>query len=342
VVFKIRRQVLGAAAIMTLGLVTACGSSSTAGTSSSGAAKTYRIALVLPTISINILHDIYQGALDEAKKLGNATVTETGDLTSTTWLTDCMEEVSAHVDVLMYDSIDGAGNTPCITAANAAGIKVICVVACTTGGHQDATITIDAKNDGELMGKWVVQKIGSGDVGFLEGAPGDSFGLAIGTGFKDAISQCSSCHLVADVSGGIDRNSAYTVGLQVLTAHPTIKAIGGSNDDVGLGLVKAAQQQGTLANMAIAGHGGSCLGLQSILQGQLGFTILIPGHTVGATSVDAALALVQGKSVAATQFIPALGIDTTTAKGILAGTTPNPTNIDVLTQLKAASAGCPS
>ena len=318
-------------------IVSACGGSS----GNTGGTKTYRIAVILPTITINILHDVYVGTTDEAKTIGKIEITEAGDLDSTKWLNACQQLVASHVDALIYDSIDGPGNTPCIEQANKAGIKVICLVACASGGKNDATVTIDAHGDGKLMGDWVAKTIGSGDVGFLEGAAGDEFGIAIGKGFKDAIAACSGCKLVADVPGGLDRNSAYTTGLQVLTAHPNLKALAGTNDDVGLGIVKAVQQQGKLGKIATSGHGGSCNGLASILQGQLGFTVLIPGHAVGAAAVDVASKLLLGQSVdTAPQYIPAVGVDTTTAKAILDGSQPNPAGVDVKAQLTAAKAGC--
>jgi ABC-type sugar transport system substrate-binding protein len=127
----------------------------------------------------------------------------------------------------------------------------------------------------------------------------------------------------------------------VLTAHPNLKALAGTNDDVGLGIVKAVQQQGKLGKVATAGHGGSCNGLASILQGQLGFTVLIPGHAVGAAAVDVAYKLLQKQSVdTAPQYIPAVGVDSALAKGILDGSQQNPPGIDVKAQLTAAQAGC--
>ena len=42
----------------------------------------------------------------------------------------------------------------------------------------------------------------------------------------------------------------------------------------------------------------------------------------------------------APQYITAVGVDTDSAKAILAGTQPNPPGIDVKAQLTAAQAGC--
>lgn len=338
--FGVSRKRLAGALALSLAslllLVAACGNTN----SGTGSTKTYRVAVVLPTISINILHDIYQGTLDEAKKIGHIQILEAANLDTTAFLNDCERLVGEHVDALLYDSIDAAGHVPCIQKAKNAGIKVICLVACVNGNLDDATVTIDAVNDGKLQGQYVAKTIGSGDVGFLEGAPGDTFGLDIGKGFREAISACSGCKMVADVPGGVDRNTAYTTTLQVLTAHPGIKAVAGSNDDVGLGIVKGIQQQGKLGQVLSLGHGGSCSGLQSILQGQLSFTVVIPGHVEGVSALDTAWDLIQKKSVPAVKYIQAVGLDTQTAKAILDGSTPNPSGIDLKAGLEAAQKGC--
>lgn len=318
-------------------------SSTAAATSAASAATKYRVAVVLPTISINILHDIYQGTLDKAAEIGNIEIIQTGRIDATDFLNDCMQVVGTDIDALIYDSIDAVGHAPCIKEANKNGIPVICLVACVSEGVDNATVTLNAEGNGKLMGEWTVKTIGNaGDVAFLEGAPGDAFGVAIGTGFKLAIAACTGCKLVSNVAGGVDRNTSYTTGLQVMTANPALKAISGSNDDVGLGLVQAAQQQGVLDNMAIAGHGGSCNGLASILKGEMGFTVLIPGKLTGATALETAWTLIQGGTITETKYITSIGLDTEMAKGILAGTTPNPPGLDVKAQLTEASAGCPS
>jgi len=57
--------------------------------------------------------------------------------------------------------------------------------------------------------------------------------------------------------------------------------------------------------------------------------------------VDVASKLLLGQSVdTAPQYIPAVGVDTTTAKAILDGSQPNPAGVDVKAQLTAAKAGC--
>jgi ABC-type sugar transport system substrate-binding protein len=338
--FGISRRRLTSALGLALGTllltVAACGGNSAA----TGTTKTYRIAVVLPTISINILHDVYQGTLDEAKKIGHIQIAEAADLDTTAFLNDCQRLISEHVDALLYDSIDASGHAPCIQQAKSAGIKVVCLVACVNGHLDDATVTIDAVNDGKLQGGYVAKAIGSGEVGFLEGAPGDTFGLDIGKGFREAIAGCSGCKMVADVPGGVDRNTAYTTSLQVLTAHPNIKAIAGSNDDVGLGIVKGVQQQGKLGQVLSLGHGGSCSGLQSILQNQLSFTVVIPGHATGVAGIDAAWKLINKQSVPSTKYIQAVGLDTKMANAILAGSQPNPSGIDLKAGLQQAKKGC--
>lgn len=325
---------LGACLVVGL-LMTACG-----GTSSTGGAKHLRLGLVLPDLTNQTINDIYLGAKAHAAQLGNVDILEGGTSETAPWLTACERIVNSSIDVLAYDTLDAAGTSTCITQANSLGIKVICIFACTTVGKNDLLITIDALADGNQIGTWMGKTLGSGEAGILEGPPGDMAAVDLGKGYKAGLaSSCPNCKLVADVGGGHDRDTGYTVGLQVLTAHPNIRGIYGLNDDIAMGVLRAVQQVGKLGQVKVAGHNGTCEALGSILNGQLGFTMLLAGQPFGIAIVDNALKLHAGQAVQAANVVP-IPLDQATEKGILDGSIPNPTGVDVKARLVAAQNGC--
>ncbi len=318
--------------------VVACGSSS-----NNTASKPLRLGLVLPDLTNQTINDIYKGAQARAKELGNVTILEGGTSETGPWLDACQRIVNSQIDVLAYDTLDAVATSTCIEQANKAGIKTICLFACTAQGHNDALITLDFKTVGEMGGTWLGKTMsaqGGGDVGLLEGPPGDEAIQAVHTGFREALQQnCSSCPLVAQVPGGHDRNTGYTVALQVLTAHPNIKAIAGANDDVAMGIVRAVQQNGKIGKILITGNNGTCEALGSILQGQLSETVLIAGQPFGISTVDTALKLKAGQQVATVNVTP-VQVDQATAKGILDGSKPDVTSVSLKARLQSAQNGC--
>ena len=335
-----RSTSLMALVLAALLVLASCGGSSEK-SGSSPAPQKLRLGLVLPDLTNQTINDIYLGAKAYAEQLKTVTITEGGTSETPQWLEACERIVNSHPDILAYDTLDAAATSTCIKQANDAGIKTICIFACTAEGKNDALITLDFENDGKMIGSWLAKALDNqGDIGFLAGPPGDEAATAISKGFKESLSSdCPNCKLVAEAPGGHDRNTGYTVGQQVLTAHPDIQGMYGLNDDIAMGIVKAVQQEGKLGKIKIAGHNGTCEALGSILKGELSFTILLAGQPFGKAIVDTALKLKAGETVSKVNVTP-IPIDQATAKGILDGSTPNPPDVDVKSRLLQAQSGC--
>jgi ABC-type sugar transport system substrate-binding protein len=333
-----------AVVLIALLVLAGCGGGSDGGGGDQGggaAAPKLRLGLVLPDLTNQTINDIYLGAKAHAEQLGTVEIMQGGTSETPQWLDACERIVNSHPDILAYDTLDAAATSTCIKQANDAGIKTICVFACTAEGQNDALITLDFENNGKMIGSWMAKALnGQGDVGFLKGPPGDEAATAIAKGFKETLAaECPNCKLVAEAPGGHDRNTGYSVGQQVLTANPGIAGMYGLNDDIAMGIVKAAQQEGKLGQIKIAGHNGTCEALGSILKGELSFTVLIAGQPFGAAIVDTALKLKAGETVSKVE-VTSVPIDQETAKGYLDGSKANPEGVDMKARMQQAQSGC--
>jgi ribose transport system substrate-binding protein len=324
----------------------ASGSSSggtTSTSTSSGGGKAFRLGLVLTDRTVSTINDIYLGAQDQAKKDGNVDVVSGGSSKTVDWLNACQNIIHAKVDALAYSTIDEKGTRNCIKQANSMGLPIVCILPCTPIGKKNVVVSIDFRKDGVLIGDWMGKTVKSGEVGILEGAPGDQAAAQLVSGFKSGLaSSCAGCKVVATAPGGFNREQAYTSALSVLAAHPNIKGIYSLNDDGALGALRAVQQQGKLHKVAIAGHNGSCEALTNIMNGGgLGFTVLLAGRPLGAAAVDIAMKLAKGTPVNGQVNVNAIPIDQSSAKGYLDGSKPSPSGVDVGQMLKTMkSKGC--
>lgn len=318
--------------LLTVMVVVACGGSQSTGP------KKLRLGLVLLDVTNQTMNDIYLGAKAHAAALGTVDILEGGTSETGPWLTACERIVNSGIDVLAYVPLDPAGASTCIKQANDKSIKVICIFACTSQGRSDLTVTIDFLADGKQIGTWMGKAVGSGEVGFLDAR--DEATQGFGKGFKAGLAEsCPGCNLVVDVDGGHDRDTGYTISLQALTAHPNIKGMYGTGDDIAMGILRAIQQLGRAGKIKVAGHDGTCEALASILKGELGFTMLFAGQPFGINVVDAALKLHAGQAVAAAN-VTSIPLDQATEKGLLDGSIPNPTGVDVKARLQKAQSGC--
>lgn len=358
-----RLMVLGATIVL---VVTACTSSSsssaeassaassTPSTAASSAASTapsaeastsskLRLGLVLPDLTNQTINDIYLGAQARAAELGNVDIVEGGTSETGPWLDACQRIVNSGIDVLAYDTLDAVATSTCIKQANTLSIKTICLFACTSEGTNDALITLDFHEVGLMGGTWMGTALsakGGGEVGFLEGPPGDEAIQAVQTGFREALQKsCPDCKLVAEVPGGHDRNTGYTAAQQVLTAHPNINGIAGANDDVAMGIVRAVQQVDKIGDILITGNNGTCEALGSILKGDLSETVLVAGQPFGASTVDAAIKLLASETVPTVNVTPAQ-VDQALGQGIMDGSKPDVASVSLKDRLVKAQNGC--
>jgi ABC-type sugar transport system substrate-binding protein len=328
--------------------LTACssgsGASGSSGSGPSGGGK-LRLGLVLPSLTVSTIHQIDVGAHTRAGQTG-VTLLDAGSSQTVDWLNNCQRVVNSGIDVLAYSTLDEKGTRSCITQANSMGLPIICVLPCTPIGNHNVTLTIDFKKDGETIGNWIGKSLaGSGEVGVLDGAPGDQAAADLVSGFKSGLAaSCPGCQLVAEAPGGYNRQMAYNSALTVLSAHPNLKALYSLNDDGALGAVQAIQQNGKAGNILVAGHNGSCDAIQTIMQKKgLGFTVLLDGTPLGTAAVDLALQMKAGKKVSPTVNISAVPLDYAAIQGYLNGSTPNPAGIDVKATLaNIQQHGCPA
>ncbi len=334
--------------ISVLALISAaCGGSEGSNTTLAGettttaSAEPVRIGLVLPDLTNQTINDLYKGAQARADELGNVELSEGGTSDTGPWLDACNAFVASGVDVLMYDTLDGDAHTGCIEDANAAGILVVCLLACTSGGVQDATIALDFFADGQIIGRWMAEKVGpGGKVAFIEGLPGDEAAAAIGDGFLDGLAEaCPDCELVARAVGGPDRDTAFTAATNVLTANPDLDGMYALSDDMAMGAFEALSTAGLADKVVLAGHNGTCEAMGSIVNGDLDFTQLLAGQPFGIAAIDTAMALINGQQPG-TLVVDPIAIDTEFALGVLDGSVEPPSGVDVKDRLEQAQSGC--
>jgi ribose transport system substrate-binding protein len=344
-------MILAAGAALVAGCSSSGGSSGStpaSGTSASGGASSFsksnplRIGLVLPDLTNQTINDVYAGAKQQAQKLGDVQIVEGGTSDTQEWLNACQQILTAHINVLAYDTLDADSTSSCILQANAMHIPTICLFACSLKGHNDTLITLNFYDDGVLIGKWMAKAIGpNGQYGLLAGPTGDMAIQAVQKGYLTTVkADCPGCSLVANVpAGGTTADSGYTTGLQVLTAHPGITGIYAADDDIAQGLVRAVQQDNKIGKVKVAGHNGTCQALASILKGQQSYTVLLAVQPFGIDIVNSAFKLMDKQKVP-TINVQVTGVDTQIATSTLGGQTPDPSGVNLQERLQDAQNGC--
>ena len=306
--------------------------------------KVIRIGLVLPELSNEAILDIDIGAKARAAEVGNVELMTTGTYSGEEQAKAMENYIAAGVDVLAYDSIDGAATGPAVVQANEAGIPVLSIFSRGAKGEDVSFLSADWEQNGVNVGSWLAEALGAGAiVAHVEGNPADEAGASLTVGFLKAIKAGGIDGTVAQAPSDWDREKGMSVATDMLTARPDIQGIYGANDDVAMGVLQAVKVAGRLDDVLVVGHNGTCEALGSILKGELDMTNMIFARPIGADMIDAAIKIVHGEEVPSFIAMKVLAIDTAWANGILDGTREDPPAAiaaETKERLERAQGGC--
>jgi ABC-type sugar transport system substrate-binding protein len=317
-------------------------SSNGGGQSTSAGKKKIRLGLVLPSLSIEAILDVKNGADAEAKKLGNVELLVTGNNDPQQQVAAFENYLAAGVDAIGFDSLDAKSIAPAVKKANEQGVPVIAMLSGSASGEVVTMLEPDQVLSGEKLGKWLAQELGGkGKVAYITGNAATTADQQLREGWGKGLASGSGIDIVPDSPAtNFDRAQALNIANNVLTANPDLNGIYGVIDDVALGAFDAAKSAGREGDVVIQGVNGTCEALASILKGELDTTVMNFLPIVGSQFVTIAQDVIDGKSVPATQHVPTYLLDQKRAKAILAGDMDVPAGLNVKERLDAAEAGC--
>lgn len=301
-----------------------------------------RIGLVLPDFTQNeLILNLHDRAVAAAEEFGVELLVQ-GVGAAEDQVAAVENYIAAGVDVIAYDTTDGAAMTPAIEQANAAGIPVVCIVSCATGGEHAATVNYDYRPDmGQPLGEWLATIVPSGGkVGVVDSNQADPAVAAIHEGMNDGLGDLDAEVIISPPTNW-DRAAALDIARNLLTANPDLDVIVGFHDLIAAAILDAMAEL-QYKSLPLGGLGGTCEGLSNILAGKQAFTVLQPLGPAGYDGIKAAAMIARGETLPSTEIgVPMIALTQERAQAILAGTEDGePEGVDVLSALKAAEAGC--
>jgi len=298
------------AALAAASLLAACGSSDN-GAAGGGEKK---VGVVIKGLDNPFFQAMQQGIEDQAKAQGTpATVQAAASITDTTGQADKLNALAGqNFDCYLVNPITGTNlvqslvqvsrkDTPIVNidspvdpkAAKDAGVKISTYI---------GTKNVDA---GKLSGEYMLKLLpGGGKVALIGGISGDVTSGARLDGFQQAVS--GKLTVLPVVAADWDRQKALTAATDILRANPDLKGFFAANDDMGLGIVRAAQNLGRLAQIKVISVDGIKDALESVKAGELSATVSQYPYTIGQMGMEACKAAAAGKELPADVAAPVL------------------------------------
>ena len=204
------------------------------------------------------------------------------------------------IDLLIISPNEAAPLTDVVKKVNDLGIPNILLDRRVLG--EDYMMFIGADNVllGREAGKYVAQWCADQglepcNVGEIRGLEGTSGTLERGDGLREGMVENPNIEIVAELNADWLREKAIPVSQQMLQANPDIHVCVGQNDPMAEACIISAEAQGMdLSKMLFVGYDGLPTpdgGIQSVIDGRLGVTLLYP--TGGAEAIDYAVQILE-------------------------------------------------
>ena len=199
--------------------------------------------------------------------------------------------------------VSPAGSAQILSALEQATQRGVPVILVDTDAPFDKKVTYIGTNNrrgGQLAAKGVAEAIGSAhaEVALISGVPGNESQDERALGFIDAVaSEYPNLKLVAQQPGNSERALGLTVMENILTAHPNVKGVFATNDQMALGAMEALEARGLRGKVKIVGFDATKEAVQATVDGRLAGSVAQNPFLMGQRGVEAALAALDGKPV---------------------------------------------
>lgn len=294
---------LAAAGVLALA---ACGSANPAGSRSGtgGGAAAVTLGLAVSTLNNPFFVSLRDGAQAAADKAGaKLTVTDARD-DATQQADQVLNFQTQQLDGVIINAVDSDAAGPIVSPLITAGTPVVAVDRAVNGAKVNAFVSSDNVKGGSLAADALAKAIGEkGEILVLEGVAGTSAARERGQGFTTGIAAHPGIKVVATQPADFDRVKGLDVATNLLQAHPNVVGIFAENDEMALGAIQALGDRAG-KTVFVVGFDGTADGKTALGAGTLSASIAQQPDELGRASVEAALNLINGKTVEAKVSVP--------------------------------------
>lgn len=244
---------------------------------------------------------VEQGALEKGKELGvDVTVLGSpgGESDVAGQIAVVEDQLTKGITGLAIAPADPAALVPTIEKALKQGVKVVYI---DRPGELGGISYVGTDNEpaAALGGKHICDNIEKGsDVAILQGVMAIINGQARAKGSRDALAACGM-NIVAEQTAEWDTAKGMAVTENIITAHPNLKALFASNDNMAMGAIEALKSAKMLDKVMVVGFDGNPEAAEAILRGDMAISIAQRPTNMGMIGVESLMKLINGETLPA-------------------------------------------
>lgn len=287
-------------AILTMGLLAACGSGETSGSESEKDGIV--IGAAMPVFDDKWLSYLYDGIkeYDEAHDDVEVKMVDAKNDAGKQF-SQVETFIVQQVDAILINPVETDAVGPMVDAANEAGIPVVVVnrmpdeetmekIYAYVGSESVEAGTIQMEKVAELLG-------GKGNIGILNGTLGQESVVNRTKGNKDVLEKNPEMKLIREQTGDYQRSQGMTVMENWIQAGDKFDAIVANNDEMAIGAIMALEAAGKRGDIIVAGIDGTIDALEYVKEGKLNVTAFQDAYGQGKGAIETAMKAVKGEKV---------------------------------------------
>lgn len=265
-----------------------------------------KIGLAVPNLQADYFNQIKLGVEGYAKKLGIEVITVDAKGDTNTQVSQVQDLLTQGIDAFIYIPAGAAAATVPTRLARAEGIPVINVDREPEGEPGDTVIYGEnILSSYQVCSHLIGLADGKGKMVIIHGQKGTTPEVQRFEGCKRAIDENPGVELVAQQwTQQWSPEEGFSIGQNMLQAHPDIKIIFGQADGIAMGAAKAVEGAGLSDQIVVGGYDGDTGALESLAKCDTPFIVTATQSTqaMGVLAVNSAIAVVNDAVVPARQI----------------------------------------
>ena len=208
------------------------------------------------------------------------------------------DQILKRVSALAVSPAGVAEIVPVLDKARAAGIPVVIVDTDVPWPHRASFVGIDNRLGGRVAGEYILKAIGGkGEVAVIRGVLGVATQEDRLSGFREAIANSPGVHLVAVQPANSERAPGMQAMENMLTSHPDVRAVFGTNDQMALGAMQAIAARHLTGKIVLVGFDATREALRAIEAGEMNATMAQYPERIGKRAIEEAIRAARGQPV---------------------------------------------
>ena len=263
-----------------------------------------KIGLAEANLQANFFNQIKQSVEAYGKEKGIQIITVDAKGDSATQVSQVQDLITQGIDALIYIPAGATAASVPTKAAKAAGIPVINIDRNADGAPGDTFIATDSVSSAKQVCDYIAKAAGGkGEMIIIHGQKGTTPEVDRSKGCGDALKAYPDVKVVGELwSEGWHQDEGFKLTQDLLQSHPKVSIIFAQADALALGAAQAVKVANTGSKIWVAGFDGDTAALTALKDGVFDVTATQQTMGMGRMGVDAAIALVGGKTVPAVQL----------------------------------------